>query len=94
VDTVVIQMMMITSLSNAAGHASRTIVYDPIDQQIRVREAAVLDAMDVMGMDARVLLHAGDGCRSISTAGLPAGMYLARVVMNGRREVLRFVVGG
>lgn len=94
VDTVVIQMMMVTNLSNAAGHGSRTIVYDPIDQLIRVREAAVLDALDVMGMDGRVLFHAGDGYRSISTAGLPAGMYLAKTVINGRREVLRFVVGG
>lgn len=93
-DTLVIQMMLATSLSHAAGHGTQTIVYDPINQQIRVREAAVLDALDVLGMDGRVLLHAGDGFRSISTAGLPEGVYLARAKLNGRREVLRFVVGG
>lgn len=93
-DTLVIQMMLATSLSHAAGHGTQTIVYDPINQQIRVREAAVLDALDVMGMDGRVLFHAGDGFRSISTAGLPGGVYLARAKLNGRREVLRFVVGG
>jgi len=47
---------------------------DPINHQIRVREAAVLDAFDVLGMDGRVLLHAGGGHSSISTAGLPAGV--------------------
>ena len=93
-DTLVIQMMLTTGLSNAAGHGTQTIVYDPINQQIRVREAAVLDALDVLGMDGRAILHAGGGYRTISTAGLPAGVYLARAVVNRRREVLRFVVGG
>jgi hypothetical protein len=93
-DTLVIQMMLATSLSNTARHGTQTITYDPINQQIRVREDAVLDALDVMGMDGRVLFHAGDGYRSISMARLPAGVYLARAVMNGRREVLRFVVSG
>lgn len=93
-DTLVIQMMLATSLSNAPGNGGQSIVYDPLNRQIRVHETAVLGALEVLGMDGRVLLHAGKGYRSISTAGLPAGVYLARAVVNGRREVLRFVVGG
>jgi len=93
-DTLVIQMMLATSLSNASGHVDPSILFDPFNQQIRVRETAVLDALDVLGMDGRVLLHAGEGYRSISTAGLPAGVYLARAVVNGRPELLRFMVCG
>lgn len=92
-DTLVIQMMLATSLSNVAVNGDPCIVYDPINHQIRVREAAVLDAMDVMGMDGCAILHARGGYRSMSTASLPEGVYLARAVVNGRPELLRFVVG-
>lgn len=92
-DTLVIQMMLATSLSNALGDGAPSILFDPFNHQIRVRETAVLDALDVLGVDGRVLLHAGEGYRSISMAYLPAGLYLARAVLNGRPELLRFVVG-
>jgi len=92
-DTLVIQMMLATSLSTVADNGDPSIVYDPINHQIRVREAAVLNAMDVMGMDGRAILHARGGYRSMSTASLPEGVYLARAVVNGRPELLRFVVG-
>lgn len=92
-DTLVIQMMLSTGLANAPGQGGPHLVYDPIDHQVRVREATLLDALDVMGMDGRAILHAGGGYRSISTASLPEGVYLARAVVNSRPELLRFVVG-
>lgn len=92
-DTLVIQMMLSTGLADALGQDGPYVLFDPINHQLRVREAVVPDALDVIALDGRTILHAGRGQRTISTASLPDGVYLARAVLNGRREVLRFVVG-
>ena len=91
-DTLVIQMMLSTGLVNMPLQGAPTIVYDPISHQIRVREAALLDALDGIGMDGRAILHASGGYHSISTADMPAGLYIARSIHGDEVRTLRFVV--
>lgn len=63
-----------------------------MNQLLRVRETAMLDAFDVISQDGRAIFLAGGGDHSISTADLPKGVYVARALINGKQEVLRFVV--
>lgn len=91
-DTLVIQMMLSTGLADALGQGGPNVLFDPINHQLRVREAVVPDALDVIALDGRTILHSGRGQRAISTASLIDGVYLARAVVDGRPEVLRFVV--
>lgn len=93
VDTVVIQMMMITSLDNVNQQDAPMLTFDPRVRQVLIQQGIHVDALDILDIHGRVVMTRSGNVRSMGLNGLPDGIYLARAIVNGRRQVMRFVLG-
>jgi hypothetical protein len=91
-DTVVIQMMMATGIGSSAVTQSAAIRHDP-GQDVLVISAPHSQArLDVLGGNGQYIRSLAAPNGTLSTADLPAGLYIARMIHGDHVQTLRFVV--
>lgn len=66
--------------------------YDPTTQQLSLNTGGNVDRFTVQDISGRMVSDLGKGLRTWSVAGKPAGVYIAKAIVNGSVKVLRFVV--
>lgn len=92
-DTLVVELLeMSTGLTNGVDVNLPHLSFDPITRQLLAPHGSPLDAMEVMDTSGRCVIRVGKGTRSISMAAQPDGIYMARVIVDDRPVVYRFVV--
>ena len=66
--------------------------YDPTTQQLSLNTSGNLDRFTLQDISGRMVSDLGKGIRTWSVAGKPAGVYIAKAIVNGTPYILRFVV--
>ncbi|MBK7241512.1 MAG: hypothetical protein IPI00_15410 [Flavobacteriales bacterium] len=66
--------------------------YDLTTQQLSLNTGGSVDRFTVQDISGRMVSDLGNGARTWSVAGKPAGVYIAKAMVNGYAHVLRFVV--
>ncbi len=91
-DTLVIQMLQISTGMQSPTNRP-TLIFDPVRQELRSTSNAVMKDVLVLDAQGRLVLHTGhDRYGVVPLDHLGTGLYVARVSVGGRSEVLRFVV--
>lgn len=90
-DDVVINMMMSTGIDQNSMELN-WLRYDPITQQLSLNTSGNVDRFTVQDISGRMVSDLGNGMRTWSVTGKPAGVYIAKAMVNGTPYILRFVV--
>ncbi len=92
-DQVTLNSFVWTGLGTAASQGAASLVFDPINKQIRADDGVAMSDLEILDIQGRSIIRVGAGTSSISMADQPNGVYIARAVVDGRVHVMRFAMG-